>query len=91
LLVAFRDGYLGQPPEIARLAMSEELAWFRERGLELTVSDEAFGFLVRRGLRKALGARPLKKTVQKFIGDAIRDAMKRNHPAFSLFRPSITN
>jgi ATP-dependent Clp protease ATP-binding subunit ClpA len=55
--------------------MSEELARFRERGLDLTVSDEASEFLVRRGLRNALGARPLKKTVQKFIGDAIRDAM----------------
>jgi ATP-dependent Clp protease ATP-binding subunit ClpA len=32
--------------------------------------------LVRRGIHKALGARPMKKTVQKFIGDAIRQALK---------------
>jgi C-terminal, D2-small domain, of ClpB protein len=44
--------------------------------IDLAVSDEAFEFLVRRGIHEALDARPLKKAVQKFIGDAIRDAMK---------------
>ena len=67
--------------EIARLALTEELARFRERGFDLTVSDEAFEFLVRRGIHKVLGARPLKKTVQKFIGDAVREAMKSSAPA----------
>lgn len=62
--------------EIGRLAISEELARFRERGFDLTVSEEAFEFLVRRGIHKALGARPMKRTVQKFIGDAIRHALK---------------
>ena len=47
--------------EIAWLAISEELARFRERGFDLTVSDEAFEFLVRRGIHKALGARPDEK------------------------------
>jgi ATP-dependent Clp protease ATP-binding subunit ClpA len=62
--------------EIALLGLTEELARFRERGFDLAVSDEAFEFLVRRGIHKTLGARPLKKMMQKFIGDAIRDAMK---------------
>jgi len=65
--------------EIGRLAISEELARFRERGFDLTVSEEAFEFLVRRGIHKALGARPMKRTVQKFIGDAIRYALKSEH------------
>ena len=62
--------------EIGRLAISEELDRFWKRGFELTVSDEAFEFLVRRGIHKTLGARPMKKTVQKFMGDAIREAIK---------------
>jgi ATP-dependent Clp protease ATP-binding subunit ClpB len=62
--------------EIGRLAISEELARFRQQGFDLTVSDDAFEFLVRRGIHKALGARPMKKTVQKFMGDAIRQALK---------------
>jgi hypothetical protein len=36
----------------------------------------ALEFLVRRGIQKTLGARPMKKTVQKFIGDAIRESLK---------------
>jgi ATP-dependent Clp protease ATP-binding subunit ClpA len=66
--------------EIARLAMTEELDRFRDRGFDLMVSDEAFEFLVRRGIHKALGARPMKKTVQKFIGDAVCEAMKASAP-----------
>jgi ATP-dependent Clp protease ATP-binding subunit ClpB len=62
--------------EIGRLVISEELDRLHQQGFDLSVSDAAFEFLVRRGIHKALGARPMKKTVQKFIGDAIRDAMK---------------
>jgi ATP-dependent Clp protease ATP-binding subunit ClpA len=74
--------------EIAMLAITGELARFRERGFDLAVSGEAFEFLVRRGIHKALGARPMKGTVRKFVGDAIRDAIRqaRDHPAFSSFR-----
>jgi ATP-dependent Clp protease ATP-binding subunit ClpA len=67
--------------EIALLAITEELARFCERGFDLTVSGEAFEFLVRRGMHRALGARPMKKTVQKFVGDAVRDAMKSGAPS----------
>jgi ATP-dependent Clp protease ATP-binding subunit ClpA len=62
--------------EIGHLAVIEELARFREKGFDLRVSEEAFEFLLRRGIHKAFGARPMKKMVQKFIGDAIRQALK---------------
>ena len=62
--------------EIGQFAIFEELARFREKGFDLRVSGEAFEFLVRRGIHKAFGARPMKKTVQKFIGDAIAQALK---------------
>jgi ATP-dependent Clp protease ATP-binding subunit ClpA len=67
--------------EIARLAIAEELTRFRERGFDLRVSDETFEFLVRRGIHKALGARPMKGTVRKFVGDAVRDAIKAGEPS----------
>lgn len=66
--------------EIGRLAIIEELTRLREHGFDLAVSEPAFEFLVRRGIHKALGARPMKKTVQKFIGDAIRQALKSGRP-----------
>jgi len=62
--------------EIGRIAIDEELSRLRQKGFDLTVSDEAFEFLLRRGIHKTLGARPMKKTVQKFLGDAILDALK---------------
>lgn len=62
--------------EIGRLAISEELARLRQQGFDLSVSDPALEFLVRHGIHKAFGARPMKRTVQRFIGDAIRHALK---------------
>lgn len=62
--------------EIGQLVVAEELARFRAQGMELTVSEPAFEFLVRRGIHKTLGARPMKRTAQKFIGDALRAALK---------------
>jgi hypothetical protein len=77
--------------EIARFAIAEELARLQERGFDLTVSAEAFEFLVRRGLHKALGARPLKKTVQKFIEDAVCNAIKSGAPASGALAVSLLN
>ncbi|MFZ4779257.1 MAG: AAA family ATPase [Terrimicrobiaceae bacterium] len=62
--------------QIGRLAIDEELTRLRQKGFDLTVSEEAFEFLLRRGIHKTLGARPMKKTVQKFLGDAIRQSIK---------------
>ena len=62
--------------QIGRLAIDEELTRLRQKGFDLTVSEEAFEFLLRRGIHKTLGARPMNKTVQKFLGDAIRQSIK---------------
>jgi len=62
--------------EIACTVVSEELERLRGKGYELTVSDPAFEFLVRRGIHKTLGARPMRKIVPKFLGDALREAIK---------------
>jgi ATP-dependent Clp protease ATP-binding subunit ClpA len=78
--------------EIGQLVISEELARFRQQGIELTVSESAFEFLVRRGIHKALGARPMKRTVQKFIGDAIRCTLKaRQTPVGTLVVSSLSD
>lgn len=57
--------------EIARNAVNEELNYLKAKGLDFALSDEAFEFLVRRGIHKTLGARPLLGVIEKFIGDAI--------------------
>lgn len=77
--IVFRPLSSDTQREIGQLAISEEIARFRQQGFDLSVSEPAFEFLVRRGIHKALGARPMKKTVQKFMGDAIRHALKSGH------------
>jgi ATP-dependent Clp protease ATP-binding subunit ClpA len=77
--------------EIGELAIADETARFRERGFDLTVSDEAFEFLVRRGIQKTLGARPMRRTVQKFIGDAVRDALKSGEQSSGVLTVSTRN
>ena len=62
--------------EIGSIAICEELDRFNDRGFELTISEAAFEFLIRRGIQKTLDACPMRKTVEKFIGDAVRDALK---------------
>jgi ATP-dependent Clp protease ATP-binding subunit ClpA len=89
--IVFRPLSLDTQREIARLAIAEELARFRERGFDLRVSDETFEFLVRRGIHKALGARPMKGTVRKFVGDAVRDAIKAGQPSSGVLIVSPLN
>jgi ATP-dependent Clp protease ATP-binding subunit ClpB len=62
--------------EIAMIVINDEIERYRHREIELTVSVEAVEFLIRRGINRALGARPMKRTAQKYIGDAIRIALK---------------
>jgi len=57
--------------EIAQIAVNNELSRLRTKGFDLYLSEEAFEFLIRRGIHKTLGARPLLGVVEKFIGDAI--------------------
>jgi ATP-dependent Clp protease ATP-binding subunit ClpB len=58
--------------EIAWSTFADELARLRQCGFDLSISDDVFEVVVRSGIQKTLGARPLKKTIQKFLGDAAR-------------------
>jgi ATP-dependent Clp protease ATP-binding subunit ClpA len=49
---------------IGQLVISDELTRFRQKGVDLTASEAAFEFLVRRGIHKSLGARPMKRAAQ---------------------------
>ncbi len=49
---------------------------YREMGMELSVDEETLELLIWKGITKALGARPMKRTVQKFLGNVVREGMK---------------
>lgn len=46
-------------------------------GIELAVKKETLELLIRREITKALRARPMKRTVQKYLGDMVRERMKK--------------
>jgi hypothetical protein len=88
LIVLFAD----EGQEIITVAESA-FADHRAAGIirEARATIAAFEFLVRRGIHKALGVRPMKKTVQKFIGDAVRDAMRAGAPSSGVLTVSPLN
>lgn len=74
--IVFRPLCPNTQREIGQRVISEELERFREQGYYLTISESAVEFLVRRGIHKTLGARPMRRVVQKSVGDALCDALK---------------
>ena len=56
--------------EIAEKFLNKEIQFLRSRGFELTVDPSVLPFLVRKGFHPKLGARPMRDTVEKQVGDA---------------------
>lgn len=77
--------------EIGQLVISEELARFRSLGIDLAISEPAFEFLLRRGIHKTLGARPMKGIVEKFVGDAVKDAIKSSRRLSGILVSDVTS
>ncbi len=58
------------------IVIGEEVERYRKMGIDLSVEEATLELLIRKGITKALGARPMKRTVQKFLGDVVRERMK---------------
>ena len=57
--------------EIANLLLTNELKFLRGKGYALTPAESVLPFLVRRGFHPKLGARPMRDTIEKLVGDAV--------------------
>jgi ATP-dependent Clp protease ATP-binding subunit ClpA len=58
------------------IVIGDEIERYRKMGIELTVEEETLELLLRMGITKARGARPMKWTVQKYMGDMVRERLK---------------
>ena len=56
------------------LSVRETLA---ERGLQIELTEEARDFLVEKGWDPAMGARPLRRAIQRYIEDPLADFVLR--------------
>jgi ATP-dependent Clp protease ATP-binding subunit ClpA len=62
---------------IAQKFLDAELKFIRAQGFDLTPEPEVLPFLVRKGFHPRLGARPMRGAIEKFVGDAVAEAILR--------------
>ena len=62
----------------------------KSRGMQITVTDEAKKKLVEEGYNPAMGARPLRRTIQEEIEDKVAD-YKLDHPTAKNLIASVTD
>ncbi len=61
--------------KISRLAVGEIQEALLEKGITLIIEDVALDFLADRGYSEKYGARELRRTVQKLLGDKVAEAV----------------
>ena len=76
--------------KIVNLMLTEVNDMVKNQGLEITVSDEAKNKLVEEGYNPAMGARPLRRTIQEEIEDKVAD-YKLDHPAAKRLLASVAD
>ena len=64
-----------QLQQIVRILLQSVTTRLHEQGMELEVSDEAMAKIVAEGTDVAMGARPLKRAIQRLVEDPISDAI----------------
>lgn len=74
-MVIFRPLGKDSMSQIVELELSKVADRLRDRKLKLEVSDEAKTFLIENGYDEKLGARPLRRAVEKYIEDNLAEAL----------------
>jgi len=57
--------------EIANLLLAGELEFLKTKGYQVAPDNSVLPFLVQRGFHPKLGARPMRDTIEKLVGDAV--------------------
>ena len=74
-MVIFRPLSKDSMTQIVELELDKVAERLRDRKLKLEVSDEAKQFLIENGYDEKLGARPLRRAVEKYIEDNLAEAL----------------
>ena len=64
--------------QILDIQVEEVRDRLRERGLELELSNEAKEFLIAKGSNLDFGARPLRRSIERYLEDAMSEHILRN-------------
>ena len=76
-LVVFRSLERGDLTRILNLESARITMRLENKGIELRLSQSATDFLLEKGFDPALGARPLRRTVERYVEDPLAEAMLR--------------
>jgi ATP-dependent Clp protease ATP-binding subunit ClpC len=81
-VMVFRPLTREQIKEIVRLELNKVRKRLVEQRVKLLVTEEAEDFLAREGYDPSFGARPLRRTIQRLIEDALSEGLLANqfHP-----------
>ena len=74
-MIVFHALETEQLQQIVRILLQSVTTRLHEQGMELEVSDEAMAKIVAEGTDVAMGARPLKRAIQRLVEDPISDAI----------------
>ena len=74
-MIVFHALETEQLERIVRILLQSVTTRLHEQGMELEVSEEAMKKIVAEGTDFAMGARPLKRAIQRFVEDPISDAI----------------
>ena len=74
-MIVFHALETEQRQQIVRILLQSVTTRLHEQGMELEVSDEAMAKIVAEGTDVAMGARPLKRAIQRLVEDPISDAI----------------
>lgn len=61
--------------EIIKIEMAEVMGRIREKGIELVVTEESKEFLIDKGYNPDFGARPLRRSIQRYVEDALAEKL----------------
>ena len=59
--------------EIIKLEVDEVVQRLKGKGIEISLSAEAMDFLMEKGFDPIYGARPLKRTIQRYVEDMLSE------------------
>src|SRR5579862_657678 len=63
--------------KIVHLEIAQVSKRLKEKEIALTITDDALNFLIEKGTNLDMGARPLRRAVEKFIEDPLSEAILR--------------
>jgi len=72
-IIVFRHLTKENLAEIIKLEVNEVVQRLKDKGIEISLSPEAMDFLMEKGFDPIYGARPLKRTIQRYVEDMLSE------------------